>query len=323
MENQEKVVSSNFVDPVTIKDKEEVKENINKAREEFLKTHIKVQRTSKIISGVFFALTIMFVILGNYLPKLLGVSFGVICAGLVGIWLLTRRQRKIMDGVVGEYLYAYSLYCNSYIFDKDVENLQIGYKEKPDVEDVKKLCISDEIAVINSRDVVKGTIEGKEFSSADVSLKTGNPKKEREQKAVFVGKVFMLDYSFKDEGRTFVYLKGCGDATPTKLSDVNKVDVNGLKKEWEVYTSHKNYNRIFNSNMLKALNRINCNSTLNDLVISIVEDKVLIGFSYSDEAMIIPMNKDFETDHLEIKKENFEFLKEVNKSLLENSEFKK
>ena len=133
----------------------------------------------------------------------------------------------------------------------------------------------------------------------------------------------MLDYSFKDEGRTFVYLKGCGDATPTKLSDVNKVDVNGLKKEWEVYSSHKNYTRIFNSSMVKALNKINCNSTLNDLVISIVEDKVLVGFSYSDEAMIIPMNKDFETNHLEIKKENFEFLKEVNKSLLENSEFKK
>ena len=323
MEIKENEVVSNYVSPVEIKEKEEVKENINKAREIFLEQHIKTQKTSKIISGVFFALTIVFVILGNYLPKLLGVSFGVICAGLVGIWLLTRRQRKIMDEVIAKYLYAYSLNCNSYIFDKDVEDVQIGYKEKPDVEDVKKLCISDEIAVINSRDVVKGKIEGKEFLSADVSLKTGNPKKEREQKAVFVGKVFMLDYSFKDEGRTFVYLKGCGDASPTKLSDVNKVDVNGLKREWEVYSSHKNYSRIFNSSMLKALNRISCNSTLNDLVISIVEDKVLVGFSYSDEAMIIPMNKDFETNHLEIKKENFEFLKEVNKSLLENSEFKK
>lgn len=322
MEKKENVVVSSFVGPVEIKETNEIKENINKAREEFLKTHIKTQRTSKIISGVFFALTIAFVILGNYLPKLLGVSFGVICAALVGVWFFTRKQKKVIDVAIAKYLYVYSLYCNSYVFD-EVNDLQIGYKEKPNVEDVKKINISDEITTINSRDVVKGKIEGREFTSADVSLKTGNPKKEREQKTLFVGRIFELNYSFKDEGRTFVHLKGCGDAAPTKLNDVNTVDVNGLKKEWEVYSSHKNYQKIFNSNMLKILNKISCNNTLNDLVISIVEDKVLIGFSYSDEAMIIPMNKDFEINHLEVKKENFVFLMELNKVLLENSEFKK
>ena len=96
-----------------------------------------------------------------------------------------------------------------------------------------------------------------------------------------------------------------------------------MKKEWEVYTSYKNYDKIFTQSLVKALNKIECNETLNDVVISIVEGKVLVGYSYSDEAMIIPMNKEYETNHLEIKKENYLSLIEINKSLLDNSNFTK
>ena len=322
MENKEQSVVSNFVNPVEINGKEDVKENVNKAREEFLQTHAKVQKFNRIVSGIFFVLTFGLIILGNTVSKLLGLCIGIVCVGFLFVWLFTRKQRKMLDEAVAVYLYNYSLYCNSYIFE-NVDNVEIGYKEKPEVEDVKKLNISDDVTVINSRDVVKGKLEGKEFISADVSLKTGHPRKEREQKALFVGKVYMLNYSFKDEGRTLLYLKGCGDAAPTKLNDVNKVDVDGLKKDWEVYSSSKNYSKIFNSAMTKTLNKISCNNTLNDVVISISEDKVLVGFSYSDEAMIIPMNREYETKHLEIKRENFESFKEINKILLDNSEFKK
>ena len=34
------------------------------------------------------------------------------------------------------------------------------------------------------------------------------------------------------------------------LEDVNKVDVNGLKGEYEVYTSYKNYKSIFNKDVV-------------------------------------------------------------------------
>ena len=43
-------------------------------------------------------------------------------------------------------------------------------------------------------------------------------------------KVYTLNYSFVNEGRTLLYLKGCGDATPTKLEDVNQINVPSLKK---------------------------------------------------------------------------------------------
>ena len=324
MENNEKVVIADFVSPVEINNADEAKLKVNETREKFLEVHNKVMKKNKIASGIFFAITIAIVLIGYFVPDLMGLCFGLICAGLAFIWIFTRRQRKELDAAVSSYLYGYSLYCNSYMYDKeDVTDLEIGYKQRPDVEVVNKLSISDEVTVINSRDLVKGKMYGLDFQAADCSLKTGNPKKESMQKALFVGKIYMLDYSFVGEGRTFMYLKGCGDATPTKLGDVNKIGVPGLKKDWEIYTSHKGYERIFTSDFVKALNKIECNDTVNDVVISIVEDKVLIGFSYCDEAMIIPMNRDFETKHLEVKKVNYNQFKAINKALIDNTNFKK
>ena len=324
MKKEQVVTRPDFVEPIEVRDYTEIKNKVNEARKIFLAKHDKLMKKNKIASGIFFVLAVGLVIVGYTLEELLGLSFGVVCAALLLVWFYTRHQRKQMDLAVTDYLFEYSLYCNSYMYnDKDVKNVQIGFKQNPDHEILKEFHISNAVSQIVSRELVKANMYEHDFIAADVSLKEGEPRKQKNMKALLVGKAFIFNYSFEEEGRTFIYLKGCGDAAPTKLEDVNKVEVNKLKNEWEVYTSHKNYQKIFSDSFVKALNKLECDNVLNDIVISVVKDKVLVGFSYSDEAMVIPMHNEYETKHIEHKVEDFKTLKLINKALIDNSNFKK
>lgn len=324
MEKKEKVIKPDFEKPIEVSGYEEIKTNVNEARKGFLTKHSNLIKKNKISSGIFFVVAIGMVFLGYFLPKLIGLSIGLICASMVVVWLYTRYQRKMMDEAVSEYLYAYSINCNSYLYSgEDFKDIEIGYKQRPDHELLKKFYICDDISQIISRELVTGKMYGHDFIAADVSLKSGDAKKQRNMKALLVGKAIVFNYSFQEEGRTLLYLKGCGDAAPTKLDDVNKVSINKLKEKWEVYTSHKNYQKIFTDSVIKALNKIDCDDTLNDVVISIVPGHVLIGLSYCDAAMVIPMQNDYETTYFEHKVEDFEKVKLLNKALIENENIKK
>lgn len=324
MNNNEKVVRPDFVELIEINEVNDVKTNINAARNDFLAKHNKVMKTNKIVTGALFIAAIGLVVLGMTFENLIGLWFGLIVSVLIVIWIFTRYQRKQIDEAVSEYLFSYSINNNSYLFKgEEFNNITVGYKERPDIELLKQLNISDLVCSVSSRNVVKGTMLDKPFSVCDASLKVGDKDKRTQQKAVFVGKVYSFDYSFDGEGRAFIYLKGCGDAAPTKLDDVNKVEISGLKGDYEVYTSYKNYKSIFNKDVVKALNRFSTDETLNDLVISIVEGRVLIGLSYSDEAMVIPMNKDYEIDCLSHMEKELDIVKELNKALINNTYFTK
>ncbi|MBE6142543.1 MAG: hypothetical protein E7177_00955 [Erysipelotrichaceae bacterium] len=324
MEKKENLIIPEQSQPVEVENLEVVKTKVNEAREQFLKTHDSVMKKNRIASTIYFGITIGLVILGTFVENLMGLSFGIIIAGLIIIWIYTRHQRKVMDAGTQLYLYSYSLYANSYMYGKeDVKDINFEYKRHIDTELIKKINIVDDINIINSRDIVTGKMYDQPFLASDVSLKVGNPRRLKEQKALFVGKVYTLNYSFVNEGRTLLYLKGCGDATPTKLQDVNQINVPSLKKEWQVYTSHKGYEKIFTSGLIKALNKLECNDVMNDVVISIADGVVIVGFSYSDEAMVIPMRNEYETKHLELKEENYKVFKMINKALIENDNFVK
>lgn len=325
MNENENVVRPEFTEIIDVNnDIELVKKNVNDERNNFVDTHTKILKKNKIMCGICFALVIGLVVLGMIVENLVGLCIGLSCAVAVVLWVLTRKLRSNADDSVANYLYVKSLNENSYLYKREgFENIKIGYKQKPDPEIIKQINISDEVCVINSRNVIQGSMLGNSFEAADAAIRVGNPNKPSEQKVVFVGKIYVFNYSFKDEGRTFIYLKGCGDAAPTKVADVNKVEVKGLKNDWEVYTSHKEYQKIFSEDLLKVLNKMKTDETLNDIVISIVSDKVLVGFSYSDEAMVIPMNKDFEVNCLDHMYKDIDNLLEINQSLIENSNFAK
>ena len=59
------------------------------------------------------------------------------------------------------------------------------------------------------------------------------------------------------------------------------------------------------------------------MFITIDANRVSFGFSYSDEAMVIPMRNEYETKHLELKEENYKVFKMINKALIENDNFVK
>ena len=322
MEKKETVIIPEISEPVEVENLDVVKTKVNEAREKFLSVHKNVMKKNRIISTIYFGITIGLVLLGTFVEKLMGLSFGVICAGLIFVWIYTRKQRKEMDAGTQGYLRDYSLYTNSYMYGKeDVEDVKIAYSQKVEKDLINKINLSNEEYIINSRDVVTGKMYSHNFLTCDVSINSGAAKRPREQKILFVGKLFSLNYKFVSEGRTLLYLKGCGDATPTKLEDVNEVRVTSLKKEWQVYTSCKDYEKIFNSSLIKALNKLECNETLNDIVISIADGTVLVGYSYSDEAMVIPMNTTYETKQFEEKVDNYKVFKDINKALIDNNNF--
>ena len=62
---------------------------------------------------------------------------------------------------------------------------------------------------------------------------------------------------------------------------------------------------------------------MNDVIISIADGVVIVVFSYSDEAMVIPIRNEYETKHLELKEENYKVFKMINKALIENDNFVK
>lgn len=322
---KEQVISNNeSVQPIEIKDYQEVKQKVNEARKEFVAKHNQIMKINKIVSGVFFVIAIGLAIAAYFVPDLIGLMIGLVCGTLAVLWFFTRLQRKKIDLAVADYLYAYSINCNSYLYkQEEVKDITIEYRKNPDVELVKKINISNEYGQIAGRELVNGKLTDKDFIAADISLKVGKSKRQRDLQTLFVGKAYFLDYSLKGEGRILLYQKGCGDAAPTKLEDVNKVEVEKLKPEWEVYSSYNDYEKLFDSKLIKVLNKISCDEIVNDIVISFVNDKVIIGFSYCDEAMIIPMNNEFETKYFEHKVDDFKQVIEINKVLMSNSQFKK
>jgi len=119
-----------------------------------------------------------------------------------------------------------------------------------------------------------------------------------------------------------MYLRGCGDAEPTSLGDVNEVSVEELSLQWKVYSSNDNYKKIFSKPLISALNHISTDEMMNDVIISITNDKFLVGLSYSDKMMIIPLNDSFDASGIEHYKNDIEKVIEVAKAINKNKYLK-
>ena len=114
---KEQVISNNeSVQPIEIKDYQEVKQKVNEARKEFVAKHNQIMKINKIVSGVFFVIAIGLAIAAYFVPDLIGLMIGLVCGTLAVLWFFTRLQRKKIDLAVADYLYAYSINCNSYLY---------------------------------------------------------------------------------------------------------------------------------------------------------------------------------------------------------------
>jgi hypothetical protein len=297
-------------------------DEIEESRKTFFATHNKIMKTNRIVGICFIVIMLAVIVLSYVIPSLTLVLFIAVAVFFVGILLFTRFARKKMDQAVGLYLTTYSSYSDSYLYDGEpFSDILYGFKVKPDAQVMAKMDFKNELFHIGSRDLVKGKMNGRTFEVADVSYKTGKPKDKKTHKTVFVGKVINLPYKNSSTGRTLCYLKGCGDAEPDKLADVNMVEIKGLDTKWKVYSSCSGCNSIFNHQLVTALNQFNCDEMLNDIIISIESEQILIGLSYSDSYMIIPMEKEFDANGISHYKNDLMIVGKIEQALSENNYF--
>lgn len=320
---KEMKVDSNYVDPILVDSIEEVEKSINEARTAFEQVHKKTMNLNRIVAAIFILLIIGGSVVTFLYSKYVLYLLIAIIVCFVGVFIFTKLSRKKLNDAVRTYLDIYSNYTDSFIFNNEkITDVKLGFKEKVNPLIVEKMDFLSKVGAVGSRDMIKGKMSGKYFEAADVSIKDGEEKDIRKQKAVFVGKVFNFQYLNPDFGRTILYLKGCGDSAPNKLEEVNQVNVDGLSNRWVVYTSNNNYSRIFTNEIVKVLNNLVTDSMLNDVLITIQKEQIIIGLSYSDELMVIPFDKEFKVEPLSHYKKDLNFIIELNEAVIKNHYFK-
>ncbi len=301
---------------IDVSNEDELNTFVNKARVEFKEEHDRLLKYNKVLGIVLFVAMIAILIVGFIYPDAIVYLLIGIAIYFVLVFALTRYQRKKMDESVKKYLNVYSLYTESYSYDPSIyKNVTIKFEEKLDKEVVDKLAYVNDCIEIGSRNIVRYSLNGTSCYTGDVSIKTGEKKVRKTHRVGFVGKLVVMPYELKSEGRILCYLKGCGDATPNNLDDVNKIDVHDLSSSWEVYASNESLKQVFTSSLVKALNAFSCDNLLNDVLISFNEGSLLIGLSYSDDLMVIPLEKDFNGAGFTHFKKDMELVADLYKAL--------
>lgn len=301
---------------IDVSNEDELNTFVNKARVEFKEEHDRLLKYNKVLGIVLFVAMIAILIVGFIYPDAIVYLLIGIAIYFVLVFALTRYQRRKMDESVKKYLNVYSLYTESYSYDPSVyKNVTIKFEEKLDKEVVDKLAYVNDCIEIGSRNIVRYSLNGTSCYTGDVSIKTGEKKVRKTHRVGFVGKLVVMPYELKSEGRILCYLKGCGDATPNNLEDVNKIDVHDLSSSWEVYASNESLKQVFTSSVVKVLNAFSCDNLLNDVLISFNEGSLLIGLSYSDDLMVIPLEKDFNGAGFTHFKKDMELVADLYKAL--------
>ena len=316
---QEEKPFDGFYDAIEVGEREEVQEKINDARKVFKEIHKNVMSRNKIIGIVFMVIMLGMAVLAYIFPGIVMYMFFGVIAFFIVVLILSKSLRGKMDVAVGDYLFAYGINSDSFVYKhNDIKDVKMGFRNKPDEEVIRSLAFKEKVFHIGSRDVIKGTMAGINFETADVSIKTGEPKDRKTHKTVFVGKVITLSTEIKDEGRVLLYRKGCGDAEPDNLSDVNEVKVSSLSEEWKVYSSNDNYEKIFTEKVIDALNSLSVDELLNDIIVSFQKERIMVALSYADSLMVIPLENDFNIDGVDHYKKDVEKVVELVKAIKSN-----
>lgn len=321
---QEEKPFDGFYDAIEVGDRDDVQAKINDARMKFKEIHTSVMKRNRIVGIVFLVVMVAMAVLAYVFPGLVMYMFFGVIAFFVIVLILSKSLRGKMDVAVGDYLFAYGSHSDSFVYrHDDIKDVKMGFRNKPDEEVIRSLAFKEKVFHIGSRDVIKGTMAGINFETADVSIKTGEVKDRKTHKTVFVGKVITLSTTIEDEGRVLLYKKGCGDAEPDNLADVNEVNVANLSEDWKVYSSNDNYEKIFTKGVIDALNSLSVDEILNDIIVSFQKERIMVALSYADSLMVIPLENDFSIDGVEHYKSDIEKVVEFVKAIKSNKYIKK
>ena len=309
MEEKENLVEQNVEEQeVVVKDNKYPHPSLQKVEEErqvFWNSY-KLHNTLKMVVMIIClaAIIVAFIVFPKVLgdkPKLqTGLTITVAIVALAGTYGYSVFVRRKFDRKMKAYFDLYFRSVNEYVFgDKGFSEVELQIPGKITLDEFNECKLYKDVAEAGSRGLTNFKYNKIEASIVDCA---GNVKAEKRMRPVFVGKMVRAKASYEGETPVFVYLKGNERALPpTNLEEVKNVLED---QKMVVHSDYKDWKKVLNSGVMKALAAIKVDKILVDVAISIYGGKVYIMMGYDDPLMVLPLQQEFDSKPTEIYKDN-------------------
>ena len=295
----------------------EALQKIEDARSVFLKSY-KVHNNIKLIILVLCmaAIIVAFIVVPTLTKDLpsgvsKGLMIGIAIVALGGTYGYSLYVRKKFDRKMREYFDLYFNSCNDYVFgEKPFSDAALQVPGKISLHEFTECGLYKDVIETGSRGLTFFKYNNLEMSIVDCA---GNIKAEKRIKPVFVGKMLRATAKYDGEYPVFVYLKGNDRALPpTNMDGIEQV----LDDEtMTIYSNYKDWQKVLNSNVMKAIKAIKTENILVDVAFSIGKGKVFVMLGYDDPLMVLPLQQPFNYKPTEKYKENMSVVCKVVEAL--------
>lgn len=316
-----------YPDPVV--SKEETLKRANLARLSFYDFVTRTDKIKKIILIVFLVVMggcSLAILINNELVNILFTPLLIsFITTIIIIYILLAQYKKKRIFHFNQYKYNLCISIDSYCYyQTGISNLEFSYNTKIKLSEVSKIGCYENIIQTPSRDIVKGKLYGINFVSYDVLIRSGISIQDKaSHKVHFSGKLFKLQLLPIKEGKMYIYLKGCGDSHPTELSGLEPVKIRDLKDEYLVFSSFENPSSMLPKKAIELLNRIKLDNVIEEVIISINENGVFVGYSLTSKYMAIPYKEEIEASFIDHYKEDIFFISNFASILSSNKNYNK
>ena len=238
------------------------------------------------------AIVVAFFVFPTFIPGKLQVALTIVVAvvALGGTYAYSVFVRRKFDRKMKEYFELYFKCVNEYVMEgKEFSDVELQKPGKITLDEFNECKLYKDVVEAGSRGMTTFKFNGLEMSVVDCA---GNIKAEKRIKPVFVGKMLRSTASYKGDKPVFVYLKGNERALPpTNLEGVPGV----LEDEkMAIYTECKDWKKVLNGPVMKALEAIKTDAILVDMAVAIYEGKVYVMMGYDDPLMVLPLQTEFD-----------------------------
>lgn len=280
-------------------------QKVEDERQVFWKSY-KMHNTLKMVVMMIclVAIIVAFIVFPKVLsdkPKLqTGLTIMVAIVALAGTYGYSVFVRRKFDRKMKLYFDLYFNSVNEYVFsEKGFSEVALQTPGKITLDEFNECKLYKDVVEAGSRGLTNFKYNKLEVSIVDCA---GNVKAEKRMRPVFVGKMVRAKASYEGETPVFVYLKGNERALPpTNLEEVKNVFED---QKLVIYSNYKDWKKVVNTSVMKALETIKVDKILVDVAISIYSGKVFIMMGYDDPLMVLPLQTEFNTKPTEIYKSN-------------------
>lgn len=225
---------------------------------------------------------------GNQPSWLLPVMIVVVVVSLGLVFTYTILIRRIVNKKMKVYFGDFYECTKNYVFDQEgFEEVKIQDPDKIAKVQFDENLLYTNVTEIGSRGLTEFKYHGDLMMICDCAAQV---KGEKRIMPVFVGKYLVAPAAYDDDP-IFIYIKGDHRSLPpTNLEGVKVVHDD---KKLTIHSNNKDWAKVINSKVMKALNAIKLNKILIDAAISINKGKVYMCLGFDDPLMVLPLENPF------------------------------